>query len=1052
MDSVLDLLAGWSRRQPDRLLFGFHDRHGGCVDRHTYASMLGAVDDVAARLQEAGLAAGSRVLLAHPPGLGAVVSLLACVRAGMIAVPVAVPHGSDDAAMRRLRSIAGNCAAAALVSEGADLARLRGWCAGWDNRPVAIDAGPPFAGDRSVRHAPAQATLLLQYTSGSTGRPRGVVVSHANVIANARATLDTGPAGPPVGACWLPQHHDMGLIGYYLFPIVVGGSCHGMAPADFLRAPAAWLRLISAVRATHASAPEFGFRYCLEPKRIGAAELDGVDLASLRVLMSGGEPVRPDTMRRFRRRYARYGLDPDACLAAYGLAEATLNVAQGGRASLRLSRDALSRGHAVPAAGTEPAVDVASCGRPLRGTAVSVEDAGCVLPDMFVGEIRVRGPGVTSGYWNDPGGHDGGLRTGDMGFLCDGELFVCGRRKDVLVVAGANVHPDDLEAAVDGAGAAPRARGACAFQDSDGRVVVLAEAPRNGVPPDPALLAQAVCRSCGVTPDVVAVVAPHSIAVTTSGKLARNETRERWERGAIPALARWPGCITQAGDGAVAPARGWREAVLAAFARCGVADAARADRPLGDLGLDSLGLARLQLALEDALRDCGAGEVGAACDAPLLQQLTPAGLLAVLAPLDAGTAQGSQRALAALNGIKAAAEDAVGIRMLADARRAPASLARRPARAPGAGGDVFLTGATGFFGPFVLHELLSQTEADITVLVRAASPADARQRLEAALRRARLWSPVVWWRVKVVCGDLALPRLGLSDRDWLALAARTAAVYHNGALVNYVLNYDAMRATNVEGTRTMLALAELGGAVFHHVSSTFVFGWSARGVLRESDDNAAMQALDFGYAQTKWVAERLALAARGHGLDVRVYRPSLISVSTDGVGDAGDVALRLLAFMLRHGLAVESDNQLSIVAADVLAHNLVGIAQAAAAPAHALHLTADRYYSMTELTRVLEREHGYRFRYLDIAHFIAALNETCTPEDPVFPLLDFFNRSADKIDAMQLKRYGSTLYRRARARLARPRADPSLSETAACLLRYLCERGWVGARPASNSR
>jgi len=298
-----------------------------------------------------------------------------------------------------------------------------------------------------------------------------------------------------------------------------------------------------------------------------------------------------------------------------------------------------------------------------------------------------------------------------------------------------------------------------------------------------------------------------------------------------------------------------------------------------------------------------------------------------------------------------------------------------------------------------------------------------------------------------VCGDLSLPRWGLGSRKWRDLACRVGEVFHNGACVNYVLTYEAMRDANVQGTRTALQLAlDSGARAFSLISSTFIFGWTAKGVLLETDSNAEMQELDFGYAQSKWVAERQAQRARAHGLDVRVFRPALISVSTRGAGDSNDVAIRMLAFMIRHGIAVDTPNQLSMVAADVIARNIVGISRLSQCPTPAFHVTADRYYSITELTRMISRDYGYTFTYYDIPGFIAELNRRCSPTDSVYPLLDFFNRSADKMAAMQLKRYSSAAYQDARARLAKPLADPSLAQTAQYLMRYLLDRRLVEPR------
>jgi thioester reductase-like protein len=283
---------------------------------------------------------------------------------------------------------------------------------------------------------------------------------------------------------------------------------------------------------------------------------------------------------------------------------------------------------------------------------------------------------------------------------------------------------------------------------------------------------------------------------------------------------------------------------------------------------------------------------------------------------------------------------------------------------------------------------------------------------------------------------------------WRVLTSRVREIFHNGACVNYVMTYEAMRATNVEGTRTAVNLACQGpGRVLHLISSTFIFGWTPKGVLLETDCNGEMHGLDFGYAQSKWTAEQLAFAASADGLDLRLYRPSLISASTAGCGDPNDVAVRMLAFMIKHGIAVDTPNQLSILPADVIAHNIVGISRLDRQASPALHVTADRYYSMNDLTQVINRLFGHHFKYYDILGFIEQLNRRCSPKDPVYPLLDFFNRSADKIAAMQLKRYSSVAYQRARSQVRDFRSDPSLEDTARYIMRYLIDQGLVADAP-----
>ena len=297
MTSIFDLLEHWAIVQPQKLLFEFRNRRGEATERHTYQSFHERTQSLAAHLQGTpGLAPGDRVLLAYPPGLQSITALLACARAGLIGVPVALPKTADDHAGQRLCAIADDCSATALLSDGAHLQRLRALTASH-----AATARLRLFSTAELTTAPARAirsrdneVLFLQYTSGSTRRPRGVMVSHGNVIANAKSTLDH----TPIGVSWLPQHHDMGLIGYYLFPIVSGGTNYGFAPADFLRRPASWIRMLSDVGATYTSSPNFGYEYCLQEGKISEDELNGVDLSRLRVLMNAAEPARPQTVLR----------------------------------------------------------------------------------------------------------------------------------------------------------------------------------------------------------------------------------------------------------------------------------------------------------------------------------------------------------------------------------------------------------------------------------------------------------------------------------------------------------------------------------------------------------------------------------------------------------------------------------------------------------------------------------------------------------------------------------------------------------------------------------
>ena len=367
---------------------------------------------------------------------------------------------------------------------------------------------------------------------------------------------------------------------------------------------------------------------------------------------------------------------------------------------------------------------------------------------------------------------------------------------------------------------------------------------------------------------------------------------------------------------------------------------------------------------------------------------------------------------------------------------------------------VLLTGATGFFGPFLLNSLLRETSHTFHVLTRATDPIHGMDRVRASLRRSRVWTPALEdqldKRVRIVCGDLARHNLGLKAEQWKHLSTQVQAVCHNAAAVNYVLGYDALRPHNVDGTRELLRFAATGSLKeFHLVSSTFIFGWTAKGVLFESDNNPDMADLDFGYSQSKWVAEHLVFEAQKQGLKVRVYRPSLISASSDAVGSREDIFVRLLAFMLKHGIAVSARNQISLLPADIAADNIVAIFKQRDTDKTTFHVTVDDYYNMIDVAEVLSRDYGYSFAYREIPEFVAEMNRRSTKDDLIYPLLDFFNQSHPKLTAMSHKRYDNSGYRQARDRSSAARSDPSLTETVAHLMRFMLREGLI---PQAASR
>jgi 1-acyl-sn-glycerol-3-phosphate acyltransferase len=401
-----------------------------------------------------------------------------------------------------------------------------------------------------------QELALLQYTSGSTGHPKGVMLTHANLLANIRAMGHAaGVSGADTFVSWLPLYHDMGLIGAWLGSLYFGIPFIVMPPQVFLTRPSRWLRAIHDHGGTISAAPNFGYELCL--RKVDESELEGVDLSSWRLAFNGAEPVSPETIERFAARFASTGFRREAMTPVYGLAESSVGVTlpplKRGPLIDRVARDPFVRsGRALPAPPDDArALRFVACGRPLRGHELRVVGrAGHELGDRDEGRIEFRGPSATSGYYRDADAtrslFDGEwLDSGDLGYVVDGELYVTGRVKDVIIRAGRNVHPDELEEAV-GNLAGVRKGCVAVFASPDPstgteRLVVLAETRKTDDEALSALRSEIVAVTVdllGTPPDDVVLAPPRTVLKTSSGKIRRAASREVYEHGAIGAEPR----------------------------------------------------------------------------------------------------------------------------------------------------------------------------------------------------------------------------------------------------------------------------------------------------------------------------------------------------------------------------------------------------------------------------------------------------------------------------------------------------------------------------------
>jgi thioester reductase-like protein len=1079
--SILGKLDSLGDQHPNKVLYSYIDVNGNPIGGYSYESFLHRTKVIAGHLRkEHGFASQDRLLLAYPPGLEMICAFFGCVRAGLIPVPVYPPSSRGfQSSLYKMVHIAKDCEAAGILTSRDYLGSLKTNLArsGVSECGVDVDyiSGLRWVvtedfvdrvSDENFNGASsngASKILFLQYTSGSTRDPKGVMVTHENILHNCPLVIDHDA---PVVVSWLPQYHDMGLIGCYLYPALTGGTTYGFAPNDFIQRPALWFDAIKTYGASASAAPNFAYDYCLRAGRLSKESLESCDLSSLRLLMVAAEPVKPDTYTRFLQAFQPYGLRSESFFVAYGLAENTLAVSLGGRNIISVNKNAVALGKArmtTEVSEIGAAAQIVSCGTPLPGLTVKIVDPEkhVALEPGRIGEIWIAGGSKCPGFWNNPEltlklfharlvddspYDDGYLRTGDMGFFHDGELFVCGRIKDMIILRGQNYYPQDIEAVVEKASGLVRANCVAAFQineDSDPALAIVAEVKNLKALPDALKIAAAVRNYLNVEVALISFIAPRAIPRTSSGKIMRHKTKHMWLQGQFTVLSEFSREKDAEASASGSVTESPFDALKARYNLTGTES-----YNLVEAGLDSLDLVVFMHEIKELLKNKDAEMLARQVDIGLIQRVSVAELFRLAEQLERAPEEALvplRQSLAAFREEQRAAEQRM---MRSDTKLifeppAPAAMPETPIL-----NHVLLTGGTGFIGPFLVKSLLEQTHAKIHVLVRASDEHQGTQRLRAAMESmgpcpAELMQ-MFEARVIPVCGDLGQKDLALTRESWDFLANEIDTVFHNGATVNYLLNYDRMRDANVLGTNEVLRLAFEGRAKsFNYVSTTFIFGWAVKKVLYETDFNENMELLDFGYSQSKWVSEQVVMDARRQGLTTRIFRPALVSPSVTGGGNNFDIAVRLVAFMVNHGIGVDALNQVSFVPADITANNIVAISTTPGTANKNYHVTRDDYANMLDITGLITKATGRQFEVFSLPDFVPELIRRCRKEDLLFPLLDFLVGSVDNISAMEFKRYDSSCYQSARDASAWGKPDPSLEDTVNGILKFMQRKGII---------
>ncbi|MGV2826971.1 fatty acyl-AMP ligase [Myxosarcina sp. GI1(2024)] len=565
---LVKLLSYRVKNQSDQTAYTFL-QHGEIEkDRLTYKELDQQAKAIATSLQSS-VAKGERALLLYPPGLEFITAFFGCLYAGVVAVPAYPPRRNQN--MLRLKALVVDSQAKVALTTTSLLTKIENRFVQTPEfkslRWLATDSIASELGESWLKPEVMSDTLaFLQYTSGSTGMPKGVAIAHGNLLHNEQMiekafahTKDTIVVG------WLPLFHDMGLIGNVLQPLYLGRPCFLMSPVDFLYKPFRWLQAISRHRATTSGGPNFAYDLCL--RKITDEQRACLDLSSWEVAFTGAEPVRAETLKQFTETFKPCGFRPEAFYPCYGMAETTLFVTGGFKTTSpvidRVSATALEQNRIVATTDRDSNIrQIVSCGQTWLDMKVVIADPETLTrcEDTHVGEIWVSGSSVAGGYWNRPletqqtfhaylaDINEGPfLRTGDLGFIKDNELFVTGRLKDVMIIRGRNYYPQDIEQTVEKCHPALRPSCSAAFSleiEGSERLVIVQEVERSylrklNMNEIVDSFCEAIIAEHGLQVYATVLVKPGSIPKTSSGKIQRHACRDKFLSGNLNVVEDW---------------------------------------------------------------------------------------------------------------------------------------------------------------------------------------------------------------------------------------------------------------------------------------------------------------------------------------------------------------------------------------------------------------------------------------------------------------------------------------------------------------------------------
>ncbi len=1072
MKGIIDILKERVTESPDRVIYNFLDYSTEQPTGHeiTTKMLFDNAKALAGELLAKGAKKGDRVVILSLQDPGTLYAVYGAMMAGTLFT--IIPPPIDEGKVQRFISVVKSCKPKFLISnfalEHAQHAKIdvkkrlarEALLPALGLKRIYTDRLPVRTDDFAMHAAAPGEVIYLQYTSGSTSDPKGVMVTMKNLMTNIAQVMDVYDfsTGNNLGM-WIPFFHNLGLlIGIYLPVMALEGTAYFLQTLQFLQKPTLWLSMLAQYKINITAGPNSAyavFQHILNSR--SAAEFD---LSHVNLFINGSEFVDPLTIKNFAELFA---VRPDAFAPGYGLAEnvCLATVAHRDYRTVRIHADALRKNRFVPCEQGE-GKEIVSLGKPVKGlTMVAVDpESGKPCEDGRIGEIYIQGDSVCQGYWGNVKDNEnfrarveglGGefYKTGDLGIIYRGNFYMTGRIKELIVVNGHNVYPGDIRSVLQkNIPAVPMGSAVFFPVEANKQEAVAICLEADNVNLEFASIASRINHVMAGHFEFsfydVVFVKKDSLPRTDNRKIRTHKVREHYLQGRLEMLfssrnnasARPKTTVPETSpDGIHAKVREVFDTLL---------ETQNYDLNTGfmELGGDSLKLVECVFHLEEAFN------IGL----DITEMGTNASVNGIAAYIQNKMQQGSTNrkkinlqeecyldspvvpaagpvATGAHAGNRASGESAPVTGRAATAGNAHAVMYTGAHKDAGYTHSVsecrrlFLTGSTGFLGAFLIRSLLEQLAGlagqDITIYchVRAKDEATGLKRIVDNMKRYRCWNDKYAQRIQAVTGSLDKPLMGMKEDVYERLSQEVDAVYHNGALLNFLYPYSYLKGTNVDGTRECLRFAFHGKAkYFHYISSYSVYDNPSHfgKKVYESDPLTSWEGYFLGYSETKWVSEKLVQIARERGLRACIYRPGEIAGDTvHGIWETKDLLSRLITGCIYMQKAPAINTRFHMVPVDYVADTIAHISRQEGACGLAFNILNPGKLTVKKMVRAI-RSKGYKIGIVPYERWKQELLQTDIRENPLRILASLFNKDTGKRDSRQagndhslVMRYGS---------------------------------------------